>query len=569
MTKQTMTSTGGTARCVGGARTGRVVVSASRMSWLVDAAKHAASKAEAALHKLDKDGGEVVNNFAKRDLLAQHAEQPASASPPQARVRHADPRVVPPPIESVPSQTAVLRSHTAVPPMPSTTAEVPRTTKTKTAVDDRNDRNAKPVTEKARLALRDADSLRDVDAAQVSRRKARRVSLLDHVAALIAQRNLETETATKDANEARLRCAASSASTSKARDAAADQADAFAEVRVARFPNPASLFAHTRLTLFFLNQTLRSIRAQRAAAQDSADARLATLVGVGGERARKLALEERALALATRRRDDAARAVAVAERAVESFRSRGLLDIQNVFGESHESVNDSDAEAVHQAETVSLEASLRTTRADAEACRKRLADGEMLRSGEVSPKSTTNDTPLRQQLRRTAELLIQTQATCESLKSDKAALSFRLESARREILEKHGMTGLAEPSNANGESCSDTETCSDDDEETANSTTKYSNASSKWKRTPKHLAYVAASVVFGTKRDALAREFSEAVNAVDQLSLVGLTVWGKTRVARVGFAAYATVMHVYVFALLAFGGGGPRATNTETATSFG
>jgi hypothetical protein len=408
-----------------------------------------------------------------------------------------------------------------------------------------------------------------VDAAQVSRRKARRVSLLDHVAALIAQRNLETETATKDANEARLRCAASSASTSKARDAAADQADAFAEVRVARFPNPASLFAHTRLTLFFLNQTLRSIRAQRAAAQDSADARLATLVGVGGERARKLALEERALALATRRRDDAARAVAVAERAVESFRSRGLLDIQNVFGESHESVNDSDAEAVHQAETVSLEASLRTTRADAEACRKRLADGEMLRSGEVSPKSTTNDTPLRQQLRRTAELLIQTQATCESLKSDKAALSFRLESARREILEKHGMTGLAEPSNANGESCSDTETCSDDDEETANSATKYSNARSKWKRTPKHLAYVAASVVFGTKRDALAREFSEAVNAVDQLSLVGLTVWGKTRVARVGFAAYATVMHVYVFALLAFGGGGPHATNTETATSVG
>lgn len=544
MTKQTMTSTGGTARCVGGARTGRVVVSASRMAWLVDAAKHAASKAEAALHKLDKDGGEVVNNFAKRDLLAQHAEQPASASPPQARVRHADPRVVPPPIESVPSQTAVLRSHTAVPPMPSTTAEVPRTTKTKTAVDVRNDRNAKPVTEKARLALRDADSLRDVDAAQVSCRKARRVSLLDHVAALIAQRNLETETATKDANEARSRCAASSASTSKARDAAADQADAFAE-------------------------TLRSIRAQRAAAQDTADARLATLVGVGGERARKLALEQRALALATRRRDDAARAVAVAERAVESFRSRGLLDIQNVFGESHESVNDSDAEAVHQAEIVSLEASLRTTRADAEACRKRLADGEMLRSGEVSPKSATNDTPLRQQLRRTAELLIQTQATCESLKSDKAALSFRLESARREILEKHGMTGLAEPSNANGESCSDTETCSDDDEETVNSTTKYSNASSKWKRTPKHLAYVAASVVFGTKRDALAREFSEAVNAVDQLSLVGLTVWGKTRVARVGFAAYATVMHVYVFALLAFGGGGPRATNTETATSFG
>jgi hypothetical protein len=292
-------------------------------------------------------------------------------------------------------------------------------------------------------------------------------------------------------------------------------------------------------------------------------------VGVGGERARKLALEERALALATRRRDDAARAVAVAERAVESFRSRGLLDIQNVFGESHESVNDSDAEAVHQAETVSLEASLRTTRADAEACRKRLADGEMLRSGEVSPKSTTNDTPLRQQLRRTAELLIETQATCESLKSDKAALSFRLESARREILEKHGMTGLAEPSNANGESCSDTETCSDDDEETANSATKYSNARSKWKRTPKHLAYVAASVVFGTKRDALAREFSEAVNAVDQLSLVGLTVWGKTRVARVGFAAYATVMHVYVFALLAFGGGGPHATNTETATSVG
>ena len=54
-----------------------------------------------------------------------------------------------------------------------------------------------------------------------------------------------------------------------------------------------------------------------------------------------------------------------------------------------------------------------------------------------------------------------------------------------------------------------------------------------------------------------------------QRVLFALTAWGKTRAARVAFAAYALVMHVYVFALLRFGGGGPRATNTETATSVG
>jgi hypothetical protein len=51
------------------------------MSWLVDAAKNAANKAEAALQKLDKDGGEVVV-AAKRELLASSDDFSASPAPP-------------------------------------------------------------------------------------------------------------------------------------------------------------------------------------------------------------------------------------------------------------------------------------------------------------------------------------------------------------------------------------------------------------------------------------------------------------------------------------------------------
>jgi hypothetical protein len=89
--------------------------------------------------------------------------------------------------------------------------------------------------------------------------------------------------------------------------------------------------------------------------------------------------------------------------------------------------------------------------------------------------------------------------------------------------------------------------------------------------TPKELAYRAVTFAFGgsARNERVAREVSEAVSALDRATLFALTAWGKTRLARAAFASYAVVMHAYVFALLWFGGSGPRATNTETATSVG
>jgi hypothetical protein len=89
--------------------------------------------------------------------------------------------------------------------------------------------------------------------------------------------------------------------------------------------------------------------------------------------------------------------------------------------------------------------------------------------------------------------------------------------------------------------------------------------------TPKELAYKAVTFAFGpsARNERVAREVSEAVSALDRATLFALTAWGKTRLARAAFASYAVVMHAYVFALLWFGGSGPRATNTETATSVG
>lgn len=88
---------------------------------------------------------------------------------------------------------------------------------------------------------------------------------------------------------------------------------------------------------------------------------------------------------------------------------------------------------------------------------------------------------------------------------------------------------------------------------------------------PSAFAYEAVTFVFGAgaRNRRVARGVSEAVSALDRATLFALTAWGKTRLARAAFASYAVVMHAYVFALLWFGGSGPRATNTETATSFG
>jgi hypothetical protein len=82
---------------------------------------------------------------------------------------------------------------------------------------------------------------------------------------------------------------------------------------------------------------------------------------------------------------------------------------------------------------------------------------------------------------------------------------------------------------------------------------------------PKQLAYDIASKALGGGERA--RRVSNLVGAVDSLALEGLRAAGRHGVARAGAVAYLCVLHLYMFALLFFGGSGPRATSTATMTA--
>ena len=515
-----------------GAESALVVVPTAHMSWLVDAAKNAANKAEAALQKLDKEGGEVVSK-AKQDLLAQN-EGPAAvpAPPPRTFPKQAgSTNVVPMRVDPK------VASTTSVVPKADTKLELKPLNDTKT-MGEKN--YARPVKHAPSRDTHSSDV--DADAARVTRRRIRRVSLLDHVAALITQRKYETKALMREANDAQTKQAADTATTSKARDKAADEQDAAAN-------------------------TLRSLRSQRAAAQEGADNKIVELAGVGGERARQLAKEQRALTNATRIRDDAAHLVSIAERRIETSKLLGTKieseDVDASGGTSAE--NDT---AAHLSEMASLESSLRAAKSEVETVRRRLVDLESNEATRVSsPKRSDEDDELNRKLQRTTDSLLQEQQACENLKSDQAALTFRLESARAEIREKqkHETFESDIRIEKDDDAWSNDALNSDDDVEAYGGRGKDPNArSSANKHNPKDLAYVAASKVFGLRHEKLARDVSEAVAALDQFTLLGLHVWGEKRVARVAFFSYAMVMHLYVFALLWFGGSGPRATNTET-----
>jgi hypothetical protein len=252
---------------------------------------------------------------------------------------------------------------------------------------------------------------------------------------------------------------------------------------------------------------------------------------------------------------------------------------------------------VYLEEIAALETKLRSTRADAEACSRRLAtqsssirrdhtneNGSNERTDPVEPVASARFA-LESRLRSVADALFAEQSRCDSLKSDKAALAFRLESARAEISRMDATRDervrvLGPSADADAEAWTDSDD-DDDDVESAfyrrrfrknepqsgvrNTNVSHSNV------TPKELAYRAVTFAFGgsARNERVAREVSEAVSALDRLTLHALSAWGKTRVARVAFFSYAVVMHAYVFALLWYGGGGPRATDTETATGVG
>jgi len=541
------------------------------MSWLVDAAKSAADKAEAALQKLDKDGGEVVV-AAKKELFASSDEPAAPAPPPQQLSRRqtgprTNPKLrrdrvdskplgyaassEPATVSSPPEATTQRRADDASLVDVSSSGAVPGAAKTGTA-------KPKP---KPRTTMKHASITDDPNA-----RLARRLALLDHVAALVARRNAEASEAKRDAAAAREALAAEAAATSLRGDRAAGAADAAAA-------------------------RLRALRAARAAAQDSADARLAELAGVGGERARRLGAEQRALAFATRRRDDAADAVAAAERRVAAARDaeeRRATRGERVSADASEASEASEASA-HLASVALIETNLRATRAAAEACRRRLAaqsshqtsqSSQSSRSGDDAAADVSARGALESRLRRVADALFEEQSRCEALKSDKAALAFRLESARAETRRAESTPTPASAgaegadADADAEAWTDSELDDDDDDVEASRRFRiFTDGRGATDRnvTPKELAYKAVTFAFGpsARNERVAREVSEAVSALDRATLFALTAWGKTRLARAAFASYAVVMHAYVFALLWFGGSGPRATNTETATSFG
>ena len=249
--------------------------------------------------------------------------------------------------------------------------------------------------------------------------------------------------------------------------------------------------------------------------------------------------------------------------------------------------SDASEASAHLASVALIETNLRATRAAAEACRRRLAarssqTSQTSQSSQSSQSSRPGDDAaadvsargaLESRLRRVADALFEEQSRCEALKSDKAALAFRLESARAETRRAESTPTPASAgaegadADADAEAWTDSELDDDDDVEASRRfrTLRDRNV------TPKELAYKAVTFAFGpsARNERVAREVSEAVSALDRATLFALTAWGKTRLARAAFASYAVVMHAYVFALLWFGGSGPRATNTETATSVG
>ena len=195
-----------------GASAGRAAADAARrpvrvMSWLVDAAKSAADKAEAALQKLDKDGGEVVV-AAKKELFASSDEPAVPAPPPQQLSRRQTGSRTPAPrrdrvdskplgyaaspepatVSSPPEATTQRRADDASLVDVSSSGAVPGAAKTGTAKP-----KPKPRTTMKHASITDAPNAR----------MARRLALLDHVAALVARRNEEASEAKRDAAAAR------------------------------------------------------------------------------------------------------------------------------------------------------------------------------------------------------------------------------------------------------------------------------------------------------------------------------------------------------------------------------
>ena len=380
-------------------------------------------------------------------------------------------------------------------------------------------------------------------------RRVKRVALLAHARAL-RQRRVD------EAREADTRCERAGAAL-ESRRASSGKVKTKAELRA---KEAAGEFERTK--------------AEHVAAREAAEERVAALAGAGGERARKLAAEQRRLAAATSRRDDATDEAEHFDRTTRELRRR--IVAANRRGQRAEetlakkrSAKGIGNGAASDAELAALEERLRTLReANAAAADRHAASAESASNvPDVSAADATDQLALDAAFRSATEALIAEQTRAEALASERSALVFRLETAKQIADERVGRgsrgdgyvdeeAGAVESAAVGYRGHVGGYDSDDDAGEVLSGTGRYA---------PKQLAYDIASKALGGGERA--RRVSNLVGAVDSLALEGLRAAGRHGVARAGAVAYLCVLHLYMFALLFFGGSGPRATSTATMTA--
>ena len=380
-------------------------------------------------------------------------------------------------------------------------------------------------------------------------RRVKRVALLAHARAL-RQRRVD------EAREAAERCERA-ASALESRRASSGKVKTKAELRAKEAANE-----------------LERTKAEHVAAREAAEERVAALAGAGGERARKLAAEQRRLAAATSRRDDATDEAEHFDRTTRELRRR--IVAANRRGQRAEetlakkrSAKGIGNGAASDAELAALEERLRTLReANAAAADRHASSAESASNvPDVSAADATDQLALDAAFRSATEALIAEQTRAEALASERSALVFRLETAKQIADERVGRgsrgdgyvdeeAGAVESAAVGYRGHVGGYDSDDDAGEVLSETGRYA---------PKQLAYDIASKALGGGERA--RRVSNLVGAVDALALEGLRAAGRHGVARAGAVAYLCVLHLYMFALLFFGGSGPRATSTATMTA--
>ena len=380
-------------------------------------------------------------------------------------------------------------------------------------------------------------------------RRVKRVALLAHARAL-RQRRVD------EAREADARCERAGAAL-ESRRASSGKVREKAELRAKEAANE-----------------LERTKAEHVAAREAAEERVAALAGAGGERARKLAAEQRRLAAATSRRDDATDEAEHFDRTTRELRRR--IVAANRRGQRAEetlakkrSAKGIGNGAASDAELAALEERLRTLReANAAAADRHASSAESASNvPDVSAADATDQLALDAAFRSATEALIAEQTRAEALASERSALVFRLETAKQIADERVGRgsrgdgyvdeeAGAVESAAVGYRGHTGGYDSDDDAGEVLSETGRYA---------PKQLAYDIASKALGGGERA--RRVSNLVGAVDSLALEGLRAAGRHGVARAGAVAYLCVLHIYMFALLFFGGSGPRATSTATMTA--